>query len=154
MLILILTDVQHSQEAIFSFEIGSNCQNHSSSGSFHPVTKIPPVKFPILPTPLVTIYLPHPFTLFGKPCMNGRNFLPTPKSPTFKDISGFSPNIRIFPGCITFLSLRNQKFTWNFTKTLSAVFLETVILINWLTGWEWYFHKTPFCLKTRVQQYQ
>ena len=37
------------------------------------------------------------------------DFLPTPKRPTFKDISGFFPKIRFFPGCITFLSLRNQK---------------------------------------------
>ena len=37
------------------------------------------------------------------------NFLPTPKRPTFKDISGFFPKIRFFPGSITFLSLRNQK---------------------------------------------
>ena len=33
MLILILSDVQYSQKAIFSFEKGSNHQNHSSSGS-------------------------------------------------------------------------------------------------------------------------
>ena len=36
MLILILIDVQYSQKAVFSFEKGSNCQNHSSSGSLHP----------------------------------------------------------------------------------------------------------------------
>ena len=41
MLILILIDVQHSQKAVFSFEKGLNRQNHSSSGSLHPV-KIPP----------------------------------------------------------------------------------------------------------------
>ena len=35
MLILILIDVQYSQKAVFSFEKGSNCQNHSSSGSHH-----------------------------------------------------------------------------------------------------------------------
>ena len=31
MLILILANVQYSQEAVFSFEKGSNGQNHSSS---------------------------------------------------------------------------------------------------------------------------
>ena len=41
MLILILIDVQHSQKAVCSFEKGLNRQNHSSSGSLHPV-KIPP----------------------------------------------------------------------------------------------------------------
>ena len=42
MLLLILIDVQYLQNAIFSFEIGLNCQNHSSSDSFHPEKKIPP----------------------------------------------------------------------------------------------------------------
>ena len=38
MLILILIDVQYSQTTVFSFEKGSNRQNHSS-GSHHPVKK-------------------------------------------------------------------------------------------------------------------
>ena len=58
MLILILIDVQHSQKAVFGLERGSNCQNHSSSGSLHLAKKSPTVKFPI---PL------HPLPLFGKP---------------------------------------------------------------------------------------
>ena len=41
-----LINVQYSQKAIFSFEKGSTCQNHSSSDSLHPV-KNPPVKFSI-----------------------------------------------------------------------------------------------------------
>ena len=41
MLILILIDVQYSQKAVFSFEKDLNCQNHSSSGSFHLVKKSP-----------------------------------------------------------------------------------------------------------------
>ena len=41
---LILIDVQYSQKAVFSFEKGLNGQNHSSSGSHHPVKKIPPSK--------------------------------------------------------------------------------------------------------------
>ena len=49
MLISILIDVQYSQKAAFSFEKGSNCQNHSSSGSLHPVKNSTPpsVKFVI-----------------------------------------------------------------------------------------------------------
>ena len=52
MLTFILIDVQYSQKAVFSFEKGSNCQNHSSSGSLHLVKKFAPVKFPIPPNPL------------------------------------------------------------------------------------------------------
>ena len=59
MLILVLIDVQHSQKAVFSFEKGSNCQNHSSSSSLHPVKKFPHSK--ILDSPL-----PHTLPLFGK----------------------------------------------------------------------------------------
>ena len=39
MLILILIDVLYSQKAVFSFEKGSICQNHTSSGCLHPVKK-------------------------------------------------------------------------------------------------------------------
>ena len=42
MLIFILIDVQYSQKAVCSFEKGSNCQNHSFSGSHYPVKKLPP----------------------------------------------------------------------------------------------------------------
>ena len=41
MLILILIDVQYSQNAVFSFEKGLNHQNHSPSGSHHPVKNSP-----------------------------------------------------------------------------------------------------------------
>ena len=53
-------DVQYSQEDVFSFKKGSNRQNHSSSGSLHPVKKFsPPSK--ISESPL------HALPLFGKP---------------------------------------------------------------------------------------
>ena len=52
MLILILTNVQYLQNAVFSFEQSLNRQNHSSSGSQHLVKKIPPAKFLITPAPL------------------------------------------------------------------------------------------------------
>ena len=45
MLILILIDVQYSQYAVFSFEKDSNRQNHSPSGSQHPVKISSPAKF-------------------------------------------------------------------------------------------------------------
>ena len=51
MLILILIDVKYSQKAVFSFEKGSNGQNHSSSGCYLLVKKSPPTKFLIAPTP-------------------------------------------------------------------------------------------------------
>ena len=52
MLIFILVEVQYSQKAGFSFDKGSNRQNHSSSVSLHLVKKFPSVKFPIPPNPL------------------------------------------------------------------------------------------------------
>ena len=58
MLILILIEVQYSQKAVFSFEKGSNHQNHSSSGSLHIVKKSPPSKMSNspLPQPLTSIW--------------------------------------------------------------------------------------------------
>ena len=44
MVILTLIDVQYSQNAVFSFEKGSDCQNLSSSDSHHKVKKFPPTK--------------------------------------------------------------------------------------------------------------
>ena len=64
MLILILIDVQYSQEAVFSFEKGFNGQSHSSSGSHHPVKNSTPVKFPM--PPLGGIPLPSLLTAFWK----------------------------------------------------------------------------------------
>ena len=49
MLILILNDVQYSQIAVFSFEKGSNCRNHSSSRS-HNLVKKYPQQFSLLST--------------------------------------------------------------------------------------------------------
>ena len=60
MLTLILIDVQYSQKAVFSFEKGLNCQNHSLSGSHHPVEKLlPPGKISDSPPS-------HPLLPFGK----------------------------------------------------------------------------------------
>ena len=57
MSILILIDVQYTQKAVFSFEKGLNCQNHSSSGSLHPVKN----------SPRKICDSPHLLQLFGKP---------------------------------------------------------------------------------------
>ena len=42
MLIVILSDVQYSQKAVFRFEKGLNGQNQSSSGPHHLVKKSSP----------------------------------------------------------------------------------------------------------------
>ena len=56
-LILILMDVLHSQNAVFSFEKGFNCQNNSSSSSHYPVKNPPIAKFQItLPTIIGTFH--------------------------------------------------------------------------------------------------
>ena len=44
-IILILMDVQYSQNAVFSFEKFSNRQNHSSSGSHNLAKNFPPAVF-------------------------------------------------------------------------------------------------------------
>ena len=51
-LILILIDVQYSQNAVFTFGKDLNHQNHSSSGSHHQVEKSPPAQF-LIPPPHV-----------------------------------------------------------------------------------------------------
>ena len=45
MLILFLIKAQYSQKAVFSFEKGLKGQNHSSSGSHHPIKKLPKQNF-------------------------------------------------------------------------------------------------------------
>ena len=59
MLILILIDVQHLRKAVFSFEKGSNRQNHSSSGSLHLVKNLPSTTGGI-PPPTPYGYLENP----------------------------------------------------------------------------------------------
>ena len=72
MLILILIYIQYLQNVVFSFEKGSNGQNHSSSGSHHQIKKISPAKNPIPPTGGGDFS--HPLTLFGKPCIGILDF--------------------------------------------------------------------------------
>ena len=52
-----------------------------------------------------------------------------------------------------FFILKKPKICIKFHKNSISCFLEKVVLINWLTGWQWCFHKASFCLKTRVQQH-
>ena len=61
MLILILIDVQYSQKAVFSFEKDLNCQNHSSSGSLHPVKKSPTSKISDSNPHWGSIFPPSPY---------------------------------------------------------------------------------------------
>ena len=68
MLILTLIDVQYLQKVISSFEKSSKGQNHSSSGSHHPIKNSPPAKFLIpLPPHWEGNFPTHSLTLFGKP---------------------------------------------------------------------------------------
>ena len=57
MLIVILSDVQYSQKAVFRFEKGLNGQNQSSSGPHHLVKKSPPHP-PTPPLPLAKFLIP------------------------------------------------------------------------------------------------
>lgn len=63
MLIFILIDFQYSQNVLFSFEKGTDGQNHPSSGSRYPVKSFPQQKFASSPTR----ESPDPLALFGRP---------------------------------------------------------------------------------------
>ena len=133
---------------MFSFEKGSNCQNHSYSGSLHLVKKIHP------PSSHSKISdSPHPLPLFGKPCINGTNFFFNSKKPYFQGYFRLFPKSKNFSRLYHFFIIKKQTTCTKFHKISISCFLEKVVLINWLTGWQWCFHKNPFCLKTRVQQY-
>ena len=60
MLILILIDVQYSQNAVFTFGKDLNHQNHSSSGSHHQVEKSPPQQNFWFPLPMWENLPPSP----------------------------------------------------------------------------------------------
>ena len=69
----------------------------------------------------------------------------------FKDISGFFAKNNIF----SWLShLKKPNIYMKFHKNSISCFWEKVVLTTWLTDWKSCLHKTPLCLKTRVQQYQ
>ena len=62
----------------------------------------------------------------------------------------FSEN-KIFSWLRYFSILKKLKICLKFHKNYISCFWEKVVLINWLTTWQWCFHMTLFCLKTRVQ---
>ena len=89
MLILILIDFQYSQNAVFSFEKGSNRLKHSYSGSLHPVKKCtlappPPVKF-LIPPPLGGREFTQPITAIWKTLITVLNFLLEPEKDSFQE---------------------------------------------------------------------
>ena len=59
MISLISIGVQYLQKVVFSFEEGSNRQNHTSSGLDYPITSFPSKIFDSLPEF-------HPLTIFEK----------------------------------------------------------------------------------------
>ena len=65
MLNLILIDVQYLQKVVFSFEKGSNHQNHCSSGSHYPVKNSPSK---------ISDSLPHSITASWKTLTYGRKY--------------------------------------------------------------------------------
>ena len=65
MLILILIDIQYSQNAVFSFEKGLNRQNHSSSRFHQPVKKFLPSN--ISDSPATGGIYPHPYRYLENP---------------------------------------------------------------------------------------
>ena len=76
---MILIDVQYPQNAVFSFEKGSNRQNHSSSGSLPMVKKSPLIKFPIPRHPLGEDLPTIVCTGVSTPLKNATpSFLPSP----------------------------------------------------------------------------
>ena len=72
MLILISVGVQYLQNLDFSFEKGSNIQNHSLSDSHHSIKKILPAKFPI---PLQRVFSCLPLNTIWKTLMMGDIYL-------------------------------------------------------------------------------
>ena len=80
MFIFILIDAQYSQKAVFSFEKGSNRENHSSSGSLHPVKKFTLVTFLIPPQPLIAIWKTPIYKFLWPLFVDGCNCLKAIKS--------------------------------------------------------------------------
>ena len=52
--------------------------------------------------------------------------------------------------CVTFLHLRHHKFKWYIINILWAVFMKKWFLTDWLTDWQWWFHRTLSSLKAGV----
>ena len=89
-----------------------------------------------------------------KNCTSMQQFFSDSKKPDFIDISCFSPINKIFSWLYHFFILKKSKIYMKFHKNSINCFWEKLVLTTWLTGWQWCFHKTHLCLKTKVQQYQ
>ena len=165
MLILILLDAQYLQKVIFSFEKGLNSQNHSSSGSQHPIKKFTPVKFSNPPNGGGVVVFTHSLTIFEKPC--------------YQIIWCFFARFtlqdswNIFSGKICFAGLQKMcaRSGWAqnighivtlccitlFSRYFVAVFF-LFLLCNWNIRWRdmqekdpliWYLPQSFICLKTK-----
>ena len=96
-LVLILINVQHSQKAAFSFEKGSNHQNHSSLGSLHPIKNLPQYN--------------------GIVVLCNCIMLKKKKKPLFMDGVQLSQGYSHFEEAVYFLPLSSQKFLVLFLST-------------------------------------
>ena len=57
------------------------------------------------------------------------------------------PQNKIFSWLYQFFVIKKPKICMKFHKDSISCFWEKVILINWLIGWQWCFHQTPFLPK-------
>ena len=114
MLVLILIHVQYSQKAVFSLHKGSNRRNHPSLDSLHPAKKSPPPYH----CGWEFTHSPPPFIVLWKTLHQWNEFLPTTKSPTFKDI---------FPWLQHLVILKKPKICMNMHKNYISCFLEKVV---------------------------
>ena len=80
---------------------------------------------------------------------NGLFFFEKSKKPYFWGVSGHYCQNEIFSqksGSISFLPLRHPNAMRSFRKILWAVLEKTCSPTDTLTYWQWWNHRTPFCL--------
>ena len=130
MLILILIDVQYLQTVFFSFEIGSNGQNHFPSGSHHPLKKKNQQNFQFPPV---------------------GGFSP-PLDPIWKTLisdnykEGVFMIIQLCAPIYTYPPFILEKLTWQFWRFHHIPPPLFRGMIPWLCGFSWYAwpHKNIF----------
>ena len=71
-------------------------------------------------------------------------FFTNSKEPYFSGYFKLFPKNKIFSWLYHFFVLKKPKICMKFHKNSISCFLEKVVLINWLTGWQWCFHKQGF----------
>ena len=90
MLILILNDIQHSQKVVSSFEKSSSWQNHSFSGSLHPL-KNPTSKVSNSPHPTgKNLPSPTPYHYLENPALVEQTFCQLKKVVLLRIFQAFS----------------------------------------------------------------